>query len=262
MRDRQFELFNTIGPDTLFRPPSEPDPPISKTPAIVIRERASLPRLPAQFAREQIGLHQNLKPVADADDRFLRFDKFRKHIRQVMPNLIGKNPPRGDVIPVTKPPRNRQELVLAQERRLLQNLIHMQKPRHSPSQFKSMSSFSVTINASGSEDQRLGLHEDHHMRGKATGKLSACSAARSDSAGEFGFVLRNWLRSARRMGFWVENGDNWLRLEMESCGRGWDRFALFPGWHSLAWAGRSWQHLARDDRSLVVETYLVFKEHA
>ena len=69
---------------------ADTNPAIDKSAAIIVRQRAGLPGISGDTSGQEIGLHQNLKTVANADDRFTRRDEIVKRIVQVMRNLIGE----------------------------------------------------------------------------------------------------------------------------------------------------------------------------
>ena len=106
-------------------PRSETHPSIDKAPAVVVREGAGLPGLSADRAWQQLGLDQNLEPIADADDGALAGDEILERVADVIHELVGENLSGGDVVAVTEAARESEKLVLAKASRRGDQLVDM-----------------------------------------------------------------------------------------------------------------------------------------
>ena len=73
--DRQVDWAEAPGPDTFALARVEMNPAVDEATGVVVGQRGGLAGLAGQGAGEQVGLHQDLKSVADSDDRLAGFDE-------------------------------------------------------------------------------------------------------------------------------------------------------------------------------------------
>src|SRR5208282_5105469 len=98
-------------------------------PRVVIRQRRRLSCPSAQRTRQQIGLNQNLKSIADSNDRLAAIDEFPHRLTKVMNDLVRQDLPRGNVIAVTETSGKREYLELVEDCRVFQHPVDMKRLR-------------------------------------------------------------------------------------------------------------------------------------
>ena len=147
MSDGQFNMPDALCPDAPAARRIEMHPAIDEPPAGVVGQRAGLSLAAADGAGEQIGFHQDLKPIADADDRFSGLNKQAQWLGQMMPHLIGQNSPGGDVIAVAETTGNRQELKLLKDGRILQQPVHVNQFRRRPGLLKGKNGLAIAVDS-------------------------------------------------------------------------------------------------------------------
>ena len=79
--------------------------------------------------QQHAGLDEDLKSVADSQDELLGGLEGLERVLQVMPDLVGQNPPGGDVVTVAEPAGQAQHLVLIGQSRVLEQAIDVHQFR-------------------------------------------------------------------------------------------------------------------------------------
>jgi hypothetical protein len=126
--------------------------------------------LAGQWAGQQIGLDQNLKAIADSNDRFARGDEIKQAIAQMLRDLVGEDSASGNVVAITKPAGDGQGLVVAQLGGGFEQAIDMQSLGVEAGLFKCKSGFAIAIGSGGAEDQGAGSHVREFMWESEGGK--------------------------------------------------------------------------------------------
>ncbi len=116
------------------------------------------PVLPARGAGQQVSLHQHLKAIADADDRFAGVDKRPQRVGQVMAELIREDSAGVDVVAVAEPAGEGEHLGVVEDRRIFQQAINVHFFGPGPGQLKRVGGLGVAIGPGTAEDQRERLH--------------------------------------------------------------------------------------------------------
>jgi hypothetical protein len=77
-----------------------------------------------------------------------------------MGDLVGKDPPRRDVVAITESAGDRDDLEITQQIRIFQQAIDVNRFRRRPGHLKRMRRLRITIHAGGPKDQCAGVHVD------------------------------------------------------------------------------------------------------
>ena len=77
------------------------------------------------ISRQQVGLDQNLKAVADPDDRFARVHEIMQRVAEPAHELIRENPASRYVIAITEATGNRENLIVVKRPGALENAVEM-----------------------------------------------------------------------------------------------------------------------------------------
>ncbi len=154
-------------PNAASPPWHKPHPAIDESSRIIIGQCAALARCSGNWARKQIGLDQNLEPVADPDNRTARFDKTLQNIVQMVHDLIGQNFSRRNIVPIAESAGDGQDLKIVQERRLPYELIDVDSFSKGTGQRKGMGGLFVAIGSRAPQDQRAWLHAVDSIDGGA-----------------------------------------------------------------------------------------------
>ena len=98
-------------------------------------------------------------PLQIADDRPAGLDEPLERIAEVVHDLVGQDPPRGDVVAVAEAAGDGQDLVTVRCRSgFSQDSVDVHALGRAPGQFEGVGGFPVAVGAGGAEDEGLGLH--------------------------------------------------------------------------------------------------------
>ncbi len=120
---------------------------------------AVLPAASVEGSGKQICFRKDLETIADSDHRLALLDEPVKRIRQVVDDLIRKDPPGGDIVAVAEPAGDREKLELIQHSGILDESVEVKELSFCAGKFKGVGGFSVTVGACGSEDQSSRPHD-------------------------------------------------------------------------------------------------------
>jgi hypothetical protein len=155
VRDGKFERFSQIcGPDAAAGVWLEADPLGHETAGGIVGQRARL----SAGTREQAGFDQDLKAIADADDRLAILDELTQGVGEVVNKLVGKDPAGGDVVAVAEAAGDGQELETVELLWVGEEGIEVKALGDGAGELERVGGFQVAVGAGGSEDQRAGLH--------------------------------------------------------------------------------------------------------
>jgi hypothetical protein len=122
-------------------------PAIDESAAGVVGKRAGLAFAATDGTGEQIGFHQDLKAITDADDRFSGFNEQPQRLGQMMSHLIGQNSTGGDIVAVTETAGDGQELILLKQRRILEQAIYVNQIRGGPGLFEGKDGLAIAVDS-------------------------------------------------------------------------------------------------------------------
>jgi hypothetical protein len=116
--------------------------------------------LARERAGKQVGLYQDLKSVADSDDRFAGVDEAANGITEVVDDLIGEDFAGGDVVAVAEAAGENEDLTIAEDGRGFENAVDMHELRSCSGQLECVGGLRIAVGAGGSKDQCGGFHGD------------------------------------------------------------------------------------------------------
>ncbi len=99
MRDGQVDLPLRLPEDAAVGLRQQVNPAVLELAAVVVRDRDLL-LLERAVARQDAHFNEDLEAVADAQYELAVVDKTPDRVGQVMHDLVGKNPPGGDVVAI------------------------------------------------------------------------------------------------------------------------------------------------------------------
>ena len=108
--------------------------------------------------RKQSHLHQDLEAVANTDNQFSSGDEFFEGPLQTESEPIGKNLPRGDIVSEGKPTGNREDVMLVQKRRGVDQVVYMDAIRLCARTPKRIGGFQIAIDSQSGKNERSNVH--------------------------------------------------------------------------------------------------------
>jgi hypothetical protein len=134
------------------------NPAVEKSTRVVVGKGRGLAGSARQRPGQQVGFDQNLKSVADPDNRLARANKFPQSVAKVVHELISEDFASRDVVAVTEAARKGQYLAFPQNAGGFQDSIDVHGADGRPCELKSMGGFDVAVGAGSPEDKRCWFH--------------------------------------------------------------------------------------------------------
>ena len=132
-----------------------------------------------------------------------RLDEPVERVGEVVADLVGEDPARGDVVAVAEAAGNGQELVVVHKRRAFEDFVDVAILDGGAGELEGVGGFLVAVRAGGPQDQRRGLHvliisaADGGAKSAWRGVTRAASSSKMAYSSESRHAPR-WMRWSRR----------------------------------------------------------------